>query len=231
MALRLLIKTKLQRYFLAGLVAVVPIGLTALVVRWTVGFMDQLLLRLIPERYWPETLFGFALPGVGVLATLLLILLAGMVVTNYFGHSLLRLSDWIMRRIPLVSGIYNLFKQVADTVLAADRQGFRKVVLVEYPRRGIWSVGFVTGVSQGEVQRLTEQRMINVFMPTTPNPTSGYYILVPDADARELNMTVDEAFKLIISGGMVAPPERPQMVVAATGADETNSVVPDIKNG
>ncbi len=213
MALRLLIKTKLQRYFLAGLVAVVPIGLTALVVRWTVGFMDQLLLRLIPERYWPESLFGFALPGVGVLATLLLILLAGMLVTNYFGHSLLRLSDWVMRRIPLVSGIYNLFKQVADTVLAADRQGFRKVVLVEYPRRGIWSVGFVTGVSQGEVQRLTEQRMINVFMPTTPNPTSGYYILVPEADAKELNMTVDEAFKLIISGGMVAPPERPGMVM------------------
>lgn len=215
MALRLFIKTKLQRYFLAGLVAVVPIGLTALVVRWTVGFMDQLLLRLIPERYWPETLFGFALPGVGVLATLLLILLAGMLVTNYFGHSLLRLSDWIMRRIPLVSGIYNLFKQVADTVLAADRQGFRKVVLVEYPRRGIWSVGFVTGVSQGEVQRLTEQRMINVFMPTTPNPTSGYYILVPEADAMELNMSVDEAFKLIISGGMVAPPERPSMVITA----------------
>jgi len=231
MALRLLIKTKLQRYFLAGLVAVVPIGLTALVVRWTIGFMDLLLLRLIPERYWPETLFGFALPGIGVLATLLLILLAGVLVTNYFGHSLLRLSDWVMKRIPLVNGIYNLFKQVADTVLAADRQGFRKVVLIEYPRRGIWSVGFVTGISRGEVQRITEQRMINVFMPTTPNPTSGYYILVPEVEAVELKMTVDEAFKLIISGGMVSPPERPQMVVAATEADETNSVVPDIKNG
>lgn len=230
MALRLLIKTKLQRYFLAGLVAVVPIGLTALVVRWTVGFMDQLLLRLIPERYWPETLFGFALPGVGVLATLLLIFFAGVLVTNYFGHSLLRLSDWLMSRIPLVSGIYGLFKQVADTVLAADRQGFRKVVLIEYPRRGIWSVGFVTGVSQGEVQRLTEQRMINVFMPTTPNPTSGYYILVPEEDARELNMSVDEAFKLIISGGMVAPLERPQIVVAAR-AEDTNYDAQDSKNG
>ena len=207
MALRLLIKTKLQRYFLAGLVAVVPISLTVLVVRWTIALMDQLLLRFIPERYWPEALFGFAVPGIGLLATLLMILFVGVLVTNYFGRSLLHLSERLMGRIPLVKGIFGLFKQVADTVLSADRQGFRKVVLIEYPRRGLWSVGFVTGVSQGEVQRITDQRMINVFMPTTPNPTSGYYILVPEQDARELSMTVDEAFKLIISGGMVSPPE------------------------
>lgn len=207
MALRLLIKTRLQRYFLAGLVAVVPISLTVLVVRWTIALMDQLLLRFVPERYWPEALFGFAVPGIGLLATFLLILFVGVLVTNYFGRSLLHLSERLMGRIPLVKGIFGLFKQVADTVLSADRQGFRKVVLIEYPRRGIWSVGFVTGVSQGEVQRLIDQRTINVFMPTTPNPTSGYYILVPEGDAVELNMTVDEAFKLIISGGMVSPPE------------------------
>ncbi len=221
MAWQLLIKTKLQRYFLAGLVAVVPISLTVLVVRWTITLMDQLLLRFIPQRYWPEVLFGFALPGIGLLATFLLILLVGVLVTNYFGRSLLHLSERIMGRIPLVKGIFGLFKQVADTVLSADRQGFRKVVLIEYPRRGLWSVGFVTGVSQGEVQRITEQRMINVFMPTTPNPTSGYYILVPEEEARELKMTVDEAFKLIISGGMVSPAERGRINVQPAGQTET----------
>ncbi len=221
MALRLLIKTRLQRYFLAGLVAVVPISLTILVVRWTIALMDQLLLRFIPERYWPEALFGFAVPGIGLLATLLMILLVGVLVTNYFGRSLLHLSERIMGRIPLVKGIFSLFKQVADTVLSADREGFRKVVLIEYPRRGVWSVGFVTGVSQGEVQRITEKRMINVFMPTTPNPTSGYYILVPEEDTQELNMTVDEAFKLIISGGMVSPPESCPLDVQPAGQTET----------
>ena len=220
MALRLLIKTKLQRYFLAGLVAVVPISLTVLVVRWTITLMDQLLLRFIPERFRPEVLFGFALPGIGLLATFLLILLVGVLVTNYFGRSLLHLSERIMGRIPLVKGIFSLFKQVADTVLSADRQGFRKVVLIEYPRRGLWSVGFVTGTSQGEVQRVIDQRTINVFMPTTPNPTSGYYILVPEEDALELNMTVDEAFKLIISGGMVSPPERSHLDVEPAGQTE-----------
>lgn len=222
MALRLLIKTKLQRFFLAGLVAVVPISLTVLVVRWTITLMDQLLLRFIPERYWPEALFGFALPGIGLLATFLLILFVGMLVTNYFGRSLLHLSERMVGRIPLVKGVFGLFKQVADTLLSADRQGFRKVVLIEYPRRGLWSVGFVTGVSQGEVQRITDQRMINVFMPTTPNPTSGYYILVPEQDARELSMTVDEAFKLIISGGMVAPPESCPLVPQPVGQTETS---------
>ena len=202
-------KKKLKRYFIAGLLAVIPIGLTLLVVVWTINLMDRLLLRFIPRRYWPEMLFGFDLPGVGVLATLLLIPLAGALVTSYFGRTLLHFSERLMGQIPLVKGIYGLFRQVADTVLSAERTGFRRVVLIEYPRRGIWSVGFVTGVSQGEVQLLTEQRMLNVFMPTTPNPTSGYYILVPESEARTLSMTVDEAFKLIISGGMVAPPTPP----------------------
>jgi uncharacterized membrane protein len=207
-AFRRLIRKKLKRSFLAGLLVVVPLGMTIVVVRWIIGLMDSLLMRFLPERFWPEVVFGFAVPGIGLVATLLLILLAGMLATNYFGRSVLGFSERIMGQIPLVKGIYGLFKQVADTVLSTDRQGFRKVVLIEYPRRGIWSVGFVTGVSQGEVQTLTARRMINVFVPTTPNPTSGYYILVPEEDALVLNMTTEEAFKLIISGGMVTPPER-----------------------
>jgi uncharacterized membrane protein len=207
-AFRRLIRKKLKRSFLAGLLVLVPLGMTIVVVRWIIGLMDGLLMRFLPERFWPEAVFGFPVPGLGVVATLLLILLVGMLATNYFGRSVLGFSERVMGQIPLVKGIYGLFKQVADTVLNSERQGFRKVVLIEYPRRGIWSVGFVTGVSQGEVQSLTDRRMINVFVPTTPNPTSGYYILVPEEDARVLNMTTEEAFKLIISGGMVSPPER-----------------------
>jgi uncharacterized membrane protein len=207
-AFRRLIRKKLKRSFLAGLLVVVPLGMTIVVVRWIIGLMDGLLMRFLPERFWPEAVFGFAVPGVGVVTTLLLILLVGMLATNYFGRSVLGFSERIMGQIPLVKGIYGLFKQVADTVLSTERQGFRKVVLIEYPRKGIWSVGFVTGVTQGEVQSITDRRVINVFVPTTPNPTSGYYILVPEEDATVLTMTTEEAFKLIISGGMVTPPER-----------------------
>jgi uncharacterized membrane protein len=212
LVLRQLIRKKIKRSFLAGLLVVVPLGMTLLVVRWIIALMDGLLKRFLPERFWPEVLVGFPIPGLGLVATILLILLAGLLATNYFGRSILNFSEGIMGRIPLVKGIYGLFKQVADTVLNSERQGFRKVVLIEYPRKGIWSVGFVTGISQGEVQTMTDRRMINVFVPTTPNPTSGYYILVPEEDAREMDMTVEEAFKLIISGGMVAPPERSRQV-------------------
>jgi uncharacterized membrane protein len=207
-AFRRLIRKKLKRSFLAGLLVLVPLGMTIVVVRWIIGLMDGLLMRFLPERFWPEAVFGFPVPGLGVVATLLLIWLVGMLATNYFGRSVLSFSERVMGQIPLVKGIYGLFKQVADTVLNSEREGFRKVVLIEYPRKGIWSVGFVTGVSQGEVQTLTDRRMINVFVPTTPNPTSGYYILVPEEEAKVLNMTTEEAFKLIISGGMVTPPER-----------------------
>ncbi len=200
--------SRLKAYFITGLLVVGPMGLTFIVVQWIISGMDGLLNRFLPDRLHPEQLFGFPVPGLGLLATLLIILLVGMLTANYFGRHLLTYSDRMMTRIPLVKGIYGLFKQVADTVLSSDRQGFRKVVLIEYPRKGIWSVGFVTGVTQGEIQEITDSRVINVFVPTTPNPTSGYYILVPESDARVLNMTVEEAFKLIISGGMVTPPDR-----------------------
>jgi uncharacterized membrane protein len=206
--LKRFLRKKLKRYFFAGLLVVVPLGLTVLIVHWIINLMDGLLARLLPARLQPEQLFGFPVPGLGLVATALLILLIGVLATNYFGNRLLAVSEKVVYRIPLVKGIYTLFKQVADTVLSSDRQGFRKVVLIEYPRRGIWSVGFVTGLSEGEPQRITARRVINVFVPTTPNPTSGYYILVPEEDATVLSMTVEEAFKLIVSGGMVSPPDR-----------------------
>jgi uncharacterized membrane protein len=199
------LEKRLKPLFFTGLLTVVPIAMTVVVVNWIVGSMDELLNRFIPDRFQPDVLLGFPIPGLGLLATLLLVLLVGLLTANYFGRKLFEFSERLMGRIPLVKGIYSLFKQVASTVLHKDKQSFRKVVLVEYPRRGIWMVGFVTGRTEGEIQEITERRVINVFIPTTPNPTSGFYILVPEEDAQVLSMTVEEAFKLVISGGMVTP--------------------------
>ncbi len=201
-------RRRLKRYFLTGLLVIVPITLTLLVVRWVVRFMDNLFASVLPESMSPETWFGIPLPGIGLLATLVLILLVGLLTANIFGRSLVNFYERLVDRVPLVKGIYTLFKQVSDTVFSRDRNAFRKVVLIEYPRKGIWAVAFVTGVSEGEVQEVTEKRLVNIFVPTTPNPTSGFYILVPQDEMIELKMTVEEAFKLVISGGMVTPPQK-----------------------
>lgn len=199
---------KLKSYFLTGLLVLVPIALTLLVVRWLVRLMDNLLKSVLPMALRPEQIFGISVPGIGLVATLLLILLVGVLTANIFGRSLVNFTEKLVDRIPFVKGIYTLFKQVSDTILNRDRGAFSKVVLIEYPRRGIWAVAFVTGVTQGEVQLITEKKLTNIFVPTTPNPTSGFYILVAEDDMIELSMTVEEAFKLIISGGMVTPPVR-----------------------
>ena len=201
-----LFRHKLKSYFLAGLLVVVPVAMTFLVVRWLVRFMDGLLISVLPEVLRPENLYGIHVPGVGLLATLLLIVMVGVLVTNILGRSLVNFSESLVDRIPFVKGVYALFKQVVDTVLKRDRNAFRKVVLIEYPRKGLWAVAFVTGVSAGEVQLAVAKQLVNVFVPTTPNPTSGFYILVPEEELIPLTMTVEEAFKLIISGGMVTPP-------------------------
>ncbi len=222
-ALTRLFKKKLKAYFLTGLLVLGPIGLTLVVVQWIVGSMDALLVRALPEQFHPDRFLGFPLPGLGLIVTLLLILLVGVLTANFFGRALLRFWEGLMFRIPLVKGIYTLFKQVADTMLGSDRQGFRRPVLIEYPRRGIWSVGFLTGVTEGEIQSITARRVLNVFVPTTPNPTSGFYILVPEEDTVPLSMSVEEAFKLIISGGMVTPPDRRKSKSVSEFQPEGNS--------
>lgn len=213
-----LFRNKLKGYFLTGLLVVGPIGLTFLVVQWLVDIMDRLLLKLLPAAWHPDQLFGLPIPGLGVIATILTVFLVGVLTANIFGRSVVGLGERVVDKIPVVKGIYALFKQVSDTVLSRDRGAFRKVVLIEYPRRGIWAVAFVTGTTEGEVQAVTEKRLVNVFVPTTPNPTSGFYILVPEDDLIVLKMSVEEAFKLIISGGMVTPPHKP----AAQPAVERN---------
>jgi uncharacterized membrane protein len=203
---------KLKKYFLTGLVVLGPLGMTVLVVQWVVGMMERLILNLLPDALHPSSLFGRYIPGFGVLATLLLVLLVGMFTTNFLGRTLVAWSERVMGKIPLIKGIYGLFRQVTDTLFSKDKGGFRKVVLVEYPRRGLWSIGFITGISEGELQQVTPHRLINVFLPTAPLPTSGFYVLVPEEDLIELQMSIDEAFKLVVSGGMVNPPDKAKLV-------------------
>lgn len=202
------LSTRLNKHFLTGLIILGPLALTLLVVQWIIGMMDGLILGLLPAVLHPKELFGVHIPGFGVLGTLLLVLLVGMLTSNIFGRTLVSYPEWVFSHTPGIKGVYNLFKQMTDTLFSKDKSGFRKVVLIEYPRRGIWTVAFLTGATSGELQRLASQPLVNVFVPTTPNPTSGFFLLLPEAEVVELQMTVDEALKMIVSVGMVVPPDR-----------------------
>lgn len=198
------IKKSIKGVFLTGVVAVIPAGVTIYVLYLIIKLMNNLV-RFVPARYHPDQLLPFHIPGLGVIITLILIFTIGLVTRSYLGKKLARLGDRMVRQIPLVRGIYNALKQFVDAVFSDKGQSFKKAVLIEYPRKGLYSIAFVTGVSRGEVQVKTLQRCVNVFVPTTPNPTSGFYIMVPEGDMIALDMTVEEAFTLIISGGIVSP--------------------------
>ena len=202
------LSSRLNKYFLTGMIVLGPLGLTVLVVQWIVGVMDRAILGLLPGVLHPQELFGVNIPGLGVLGTLVLVLLVGVLASNFFGRTLVGYSEWLFSHTPGIKGVYNLFKQMTDTLFSKDKSGLRKVVLIEYPRRGIWTVAFLTGASRGELERVTAQPMVNVFVPTTPNPTSGFFLLLPAEEVVELQMTVDEALKMVVSIGMVVPPDR-----------------------
>jgi len=193
----------MKRYLIAGLLIWVPLGVTVMVVKLLVGIMDQTLLWL-PEKYQPDTLLGFHLPGLGVVLSVIIVLGTGVVVANLFGRKLVEAWENILARIPLVRTIYASVKQILETVFSSG-QSFRKVLLVEYPRRGLWTLAFQSSTSQGEAQIRTGQVVINVFIPTTPNPTSGFFIMVPRNDVVELDMNVDDGLKMIISAGVMVP--------------------------
>ncbi|MFQ5791463.1 MAG: DUF502 domain-containing protein, partial [Acidobacteriota bacterium] len=179
----------LKRYLIAGLLVWLPLGVTFLVFRIAVDLMDRTLL-LLPPAYRPETLLGFRIPGLGILLSATLLLLTGFFVANLIGRRLVAFGESLLGRIPLVSPIYSGAKKVAETVLSDKGQAFRKVLLIEYPRHGLWSLAFQTSTQLGEVQARTGRDVLCVFVPTTPNPTSGFLILVPRAEVAELDMTV-----------------------------------------
>lgn len=198
------LKHSLKSYFIAGLLVWLPIIVTLFVIRFIVELLDSTL-KLLPMSYQPEQLFGFQLPGMGVLLSVVIVLGTGVLVTNFLGRRLIIIWDALVGRIPLVSSVYNAAKQVSTTLFAKDGQSFKKVFLIEYPRQGIWSVAFQSGAASAEIEKQLGEEMLTLFIPTTPNPTSGFLLLHPKKEAIELQMTVDQALKLIISLGVVQP--------------------------
>lgn len=194
----------LRRYLIAGLLVWVPLGVTLLVVRLLVRWLDSTLL-LLPEAYRPENLIGFELPGLGVILSLLIVFVTGVLVANLFGRSLISLWERLLAHVPLVRSVYSGAKQLAETVFSDAGQSFRKVLLVEFPRKGMWTLAFLTGTGVGEAQEKTGRDVINVYVPTTPNPTGGYFVMVPREDVVELDMSVDEGLKMLMSMGAVVP--------------------------
>ena len=194
----------LRRYLAAGLLVWVPLGITVLIVGFLVDLMDQSML-LLPEAYRPESFFGFRIPGLGVVLTLAVVLGTGMIVANFFGRKLVAFWEGILARIPLVRSIYSSAKQVAETVFSDTTRSFREVVMLQYPRKGMWTLAFVTGEGIRQAHEQTGEDMISVYVPTTPNPTSGFFLMVPQGDVVKLDITVDDGLKLILSTGVLVP--------------------------
>lgn len=203
---------RLRSYFFAGLLAVAPIGITLWLCWVLLKFVDARVTPLIPYAYNPNTYinpyFPHEIPGVGLIVFVFVLILVGALTRIFLGRYVVNLSERILNKMPVVRSIYSATKQIAETVLKRQSEAFRQVVLIEYPRRGSWAIGFLTGSTKGEVQSLTDDDVVNVFLPTTPNPTSGYLLFIPRRELVPLSMTVEEGIKMIISGGIVTPQER-----------------------
>jgi uncharacterized membrane protein len=197
----------LKKYFITGLLIWVPLGITIWVLSLIVRSMDQSLL-LLPEHLRPEYLLGFYVPGLGAVLTLVVVLLTGVVAANIIGQRLIVFWEAALSRIPVVKSIYYSVKQVSDTLFSSSGEAFRKALLIQYPRQGCWTIAFQTGQPGGDVANHLHGDYLSIYVPTTPNPTSGFFLMMPRSDIIELDMTVDEALKYIISMGVVAPPSR-----------------------
>ena len=197
---------RLRAYFLTGVIVTAPISITVFLVWQFLSFLDTQVAALLPARYNPETYLPFSLPGVGLLVVLGFLTLVGMLTAGLAGRTLVRMGERLLSRMPVVRSVYGTLKQIFETVLAQSSRSFREVVLIEYPRRGIGAIGFVTGPTRGEIQARADEELVNVFLPTTPNPTSGFLLFVPRKDLIHLDMSIEEGIKLVISGGIVAPP-------------------------
>jgi uncharacterized membrane protein len=194
----------MRRYFIAGLLVWIPLGITLWVLRFIVVTADQTL-ALVPLEWQPLAVVGHDLPGVGLLITLAVVLMTGIVAANYVGRRMLRYGEQLLVHIPVVKSIYGGVKQVSETLFSSDGQAFRQALLIEYPRAGCWTIAFQTGVVGGEVARAIGADHVSVYVPTTPNPTSGFFLIVPRRDVIELKMSVDSALKYVISMGVVGP--------------------------
>ncbi len=194
----------LRKYLITGLLVWLPIVVTVLLFRFLITLMDQTLI-LLPSSIRPESLIGFTLPGLGLILTVLVLLVTGIFAANIVGRSMVNFGEKIFKRIPVVRSVYAAAKNFVEIVFSDTGQSFKKVLLIQYPRKGLYSLAFQTSTSLGEVQKKTGSDVVCTFVPTTPNPTSGFIIIVPKEDVIELDMEVDEAFKMIVSLGVVVP--------------------------
>ncbi|PPC93646.1 MAG: hypothetical protein CTY33_07395 [Methylotenera sp.] len=201
----------MKKYFITGLLVLVPLFITLWVLTSLIGMMDQSLL-LLPESWRPKAQLGLEIPGIGALLTLLIIFVTGLIATNFFGMQVILLWESLLNRVPVVKSIYSSVKQVSDTLFSDTGNAFRQAVLVQFPREGAWTIAFVTGTPGGDVANHLLGDFVSVYVPTTPNPTGGYFLMLPRESVIALDMTVDEALKYIISMGVVAPSAK---VVAA----------------
>ena len=198
---------RLRNYFLTGIIVTAPISITLYVSWQFIAFIDRQITPLIPPHYNPETYLPFGLPGLGLVIMVVVLMLIGALAAGFIGRAFMRASEHLLERMPVVRTIYSALKQVFETVFAEKSKAFREVVLIEYPRKGIWVIGFATGSTKGEVQNIIEDEVVNVFLPTTPNPTSGFLLFLPRKDVIFLSMTVEDGVKMVISAGVVTPPD------------------------
>ena len=202
----------LRKWLLAGLLVIVPVATTVWVLEWIISTLDKTLL-ILPANWQPDRLIGFHIPGFGVLLALSILLILGATASNFFGNKLLNWWDALLNRIPIVRSIYSGVKQVSDTLFSENGNAFRKAVLVQWPREGVWTIAFVTGAPGGDAANHLTGDYLSVYVPTTPNPTGGYFVMLKTSDCIELKMSVDEALKYIVSMGVVVPdPVRPLLI-------------------
>jgi uncharacterized membrane protein len=196
-------RAKIRGYFLAGLLVIVPLGVTVVVITAILRLIDGLLV-IIPPQFHPHTYLP-KIPGLGLVLAVVLVMITGILVKNYIGHRVVALGEYILSGIPLVRPVYAAVKQVVQAMFGDTAYAFQRAILVEYPRKGVWAIAFVTGKTYDGIQDKIDKKMINVFLPTTPNPTSGFYLVIPEEDTIPLDMNVEDAFKLLISCGVVEP--------------------------
>lgn len=205
---------RLRTYLLTGVIVTAPISITIYVTWSVIDWFDKQFVPLIPAKYLPTAYTEYQVPGLGVIVALIGLTLIGMLTANFLGRSIVRFGERLVDRMPIVRGIYNVLKQIFETVLKDSSEAFQYAALVEYPRRGLYTIGFVAGDTRGEVLRQTGKDLVSVYVPTTPNPSSGFILFIPREDVRILDMTVDQAMKYVVSVGVVVPPDKKAQLVA-----------------
>lgn len=197
--------SKIKAYFFTGILVTAPVSMTFYLAYKLISWIDVSVNRLIPPEFRPDNYLPYSIPGLGLVLLIVALILIGMFAAGFLGKFFLSLGEWIVYKMPLISSVYSLLKQVFQTFLSNKNNALSKVVLLEYPRKGIWILGFVSSETQGEVKDKLGREMLNIFIPTTPNPTSGFLIFVPKEDTVSLDMSVEEGIKFVISGGLVSP--------------------------